>query len=103
MDMDESEGWCLSKEVASTMGGNVGSHSEANNVELSVTLTSCNREVTGSMWTRACLQNYFDEHFLRWFMCWCSLSRGIKMHLRCFKIYSKCFKITDSHSHPESG
>lgn len=97
MDMDESEGWCLSKEVASTMGGNVGSHSEANNVELSVTLTSCNREVTGSMWTRACLQNYFDEHFLRWFMCWCSLSRGIKMHLRCFKICCKCFKITDSH------
>lgn len=53
MDMDESEGWCSSKEVASTTGGNVGSHSEANNVELSVTLTSCNREVTGSMWTRA--------------------------------------------------
>lgn len=59
MDMDESEGWYLSKEVASTMGGNVGSHSEANSVELSVTLTSCNREVTGSMWPCTCLINHF--------------------------------------------
>lgn len=59
MDMDESEGWYLSKEVASTMGGNVGSHSEANSVELSMTLTSCNREVTGSMWPRACILNHF--------------------------------------------
>lgn len=47
--MDELEGWYLSKEVASTMWGNVGSHSEANSVELSVTLTSCNREVIGRM------------------------------------------------------
>ncbi len=30
-------------------GGNVGSHSEANNVELSVTPNSCNREVRESM------------------------------------------------------
>lgn len=59
MDMDESQGWYLSKELASPMGGNVGSHSEANSVELSVTLTSGNREVTGRMWPCARLANHF--------------------------------------------
>lgn len=36
-------------EVASVMGGNLGSHSEANNVELSVTPNSFNREVRENM------------------------------------------------------
>lgn len=48
-------GWWLSIEVASVMEGNVGSHSEANNVELSVTPNSCNREFRESMLAHASL------------------------------------------------
>lgn len=42
-------------EVARMMEGNVGSHSEANNVELSMTSNSCNREVRESMLAHASL------------------------------------------------
>lgn len=44
-----------STEVARMMEGNVGSHSEANNVELSMTSNSCNREVRESMLAHASL------------------------------------------------
>lgn len=40
--------------------GNVGSHSEANNVELSVTPNSCNREVRVSWCIPLCLTVSFD-------------------------------------------